>query len=179
MERLKNIVFFYYDGFVEFEIAMAYFYLSHHHVRSVAFEQREYRSMEGQRFLPDATIDSIHPNEIDLIVIPGGNPLSLLRDSKLRHFIDGALAENAIVAGICGGVDILVSMGYLSGRRCISSTNDPTNPAFLEQEYRETIASMDDVVSESNFITAKGESYREFARELAFRLGMQAQDLPF
>ncbi len=163
----KTIIFFYYDGFVEFEIALALFYLGKPTIRTVALEQRVYISMEGQRFLPDAKLSEINPVDVSLLVIPGGNPNLLIKEDFIAGFIGSAVSNGAKIAGICGGADLLVALGFLEGRKCTGNAFDPNNSEIIREQFKKTRFTNEPVVIDGNFITAKGDAFAEFAYVLA------------
>lgn len=63
-------------------------------------ENKVYFSEEKQRFLPDKMINELNPNDIDLFIIPGGNPSYLYDNSQLKDFIKSIDENNKIIAGI-------------------------------------------------------------------------------
>ncbi len=174
----KSVVVFYYDGFAEFEIALALLYLGEYKIQTAALEQREYSSLEGQRFLPDAKLSDIDSHDVALFLIPGGNPIPLLQEVRLTSFIASALSNGAKIAGICGGADLLVALGFLAGRKCTGNALDPTNPEILREQYQKTIFINEPVVTDGNFITAQSKGFAEFALVLALSLGTDKKNLP-
>jgi 4-methyl-5(b-hydroxyethyl)-thiazole monophosphate biosynthesis len=162
-----KIALFYYDGFSEFEIALIGLSFKEQEVIAVGLEAREYRSEECQRFVVDKVIHEMDTKTIDLFVIPGGNPASLVDNPELKTFVESLIAQNKKVAGICGGASVLAGLGVLKGKRCtgLSSGKDPNRPSF--QYFSETIFSDEHVVVDGNIITAQGQAYVEFAIELA------------
>lgn len=78
-----NVGIFYYDGFCEFEVVLSAMQFKDSYF-TVALENQVYISHEKQRFLPDKTIDELNQDEIDIFIIPGGNPEYLYKNSKLR-----------------------------------------------------------------------------------------------
>ncbi len=167
MTNKKNVVVFYYDRFAEFEIALSLLYFENITLQAVGLENREYSSMEGQRFLTDASLGQLNPDTIDLFLIPGGNPGPLLGNKELAHFVARLVENKAIISGICGGADILVSMGFLKGRKCTGNALDPGNPDSLKSSYQDTIFIDEMVVRDDLFITAQSDGYTELAEVLA------------
>ncbi len=170
MTNKKNVVVFYYDRFAEFEIALALLYFNNHTLQAAGLENREYSSMEGQRFLTDVSLSQLNPDTIDLFLIPGGNPVPLLANKELTQFISRLDQKKAIIAGICGGADILVSLGLLRGKKCTGNALDPDNPESLKASYENTVFIDQLVVRDGNFITAQSEGYTELAEVLASAL---------
>ncbi|MBN2389802.1 MAG: DJ-1/PfpI family protein [Anaerolineae bacterium] len=98
-----KIALFYYDEFAEFEVVLACLVFKRHGLVTIALEDREYRSEEGQRFCVDQVIKDVDVDSIDLLIIPGGEPALLVDNLELKRFVESLLAKNKKVAGICGG----------------------------------------------------------------------------
>lgn len=77
-----NVCIFYYDSFCEFEVVLSAAEFSSQNLISVALENKIYISEEKQRFILYKVI-----NDIDLFIIPGGNPSYLYESSVLKDFI--------------------------------------------------------------------------------------------
>jgi 4-methyl-5(b-hydroxyethyl)-thiazole monophosphate biosynthesis len=162
-----KIALFYYDEFSEFEVVLIGLIFGRHDFITVALENREYKSEERQRFCVDKVIKDVDVDSIDLLVIPGGEPDSLVENLELKEFIERLLAADKKVAAICGGAALLAGLGVLKGRRCtgLSSGKDPKIPIY--RYFSESNFSDEHVVVDGNIITAQGQAYVEFAFELA------------
>jgi len=176
MQDNKKIVVFYYEGFAEFEISLALLYLSSNEIIFVAMEKKEYKSLSGQRFVVDYLIDEIDPTDVKLFIIPGGDPKPYLGNQKLFEFIEKASNSGAVIAGICGGADILVSLGFLAGKSCTGITRDSSIPQSLIDHFDQTTYTDESIVITDHFITAKGEAFIEFASVLPKQIGMKADE---
>jgi putative intracellular protease/amidase len=166
-----KIALFYYDGFAEFEAALVGLLFREHERISVALDEREYRSVEGQRFCVDQALEGTDTASIDRMVIPGGNPEPLLENKELKEFMEGLVARKKLIAGICGGAALMAGLGLLRGKKCMggSSGLKPGDTEFAfsaEADYSDA-----HVVVDGNFITAQGQAYAEFAVELARQRG--------
>ena len=177
-----RIAIFYYDGFAEFEVVLAALvFHAKHDIVAVALEDREYRSEENQRFLVDSIIRDVDVNSIDLLIIPGGNPVPLVGNLELKSFVEKLLASGKKVGGICGGASMLAGFGVLKGKQCTGMTSgvEPSNHPNAQSEYEyfsESIVSNEHVVVDGNIITAQGQAYMEFALELARQMGIYEQE---
>jgi len=162
-----KIAVFYYDGFSEFEVVLACLFFKERNLISIALENREYRSEGRQRFCVDQVIKDVDLDSLDLLIIPGGEPAPLVDNLELKNFVEGLVARNKKVAGICGGASLLAGLGVLKGRRCtgMSSGMDPDVPS--SQYFAESTFLEEQVVVDGNIITAQGQAYVEFAIELA------------
>jgi putative intracellular protease/amidase len=171
-----RIALLYYDDFSEFEVVLVGLIFRKHDFITVALEDREYRSEERQRFLVDQVIEDVDADDIDLLVIPGGEPDLLIENLELKNFIESLLAKNKKVAGICGGAGVLAGFGILNGKKCtgLATGRNPNIPEF--QYFSESIFLDDHVVVDGNIITAQGQAYVEFAFELARQMELSENE---
>jgi len=171
-----KIALFYYDGFSEFEIALVGLLFKEEEFVTIALDQREYHSEERQWVIPDIKIGKIDVNSIDLLVIPGGDPVSLVESQELKKFINVLLTTNKKVAGICGGASLLAGMGFLKDKRCTGMTSGIKEGQRSSAYYADSIVSDEHVVVDGNLITAQGQAYVEFAVELVRQMGLYSND---
>jgi len=166
-----KVALFYYDEFAEFEVVLACLVFRRHGLVTIALEDREYRSEEGQRFCVDQVIKNVDVDSIDLLIIPGGDPATLVDNLELKTFVEALLARNKKVAGICGGAAVLAGFGLLKGKRCtgLGSGKMPDIPEY--QYFADSIFLDDHVVVDGNIITGQGQAYVEFAFELVRQMG--------
>ncbi|HNT75744.1 MAG TPA: DJ-1/PfpI family protein [Anaerolineae bacterium] len=167
-----KIALFYYDEFAEFEVVLACLIFRRHGLVTVALEDREYRSEEGQRFCVDQVIRDVDMDSIDLLIIPGGDPATLVGNHELKTFVESLVAKNKKVAGICGGAAVLAGFGLLKGKKC-TGLGSGKMPDIPEYQYFADATFLDDhVVVDGNLITAQGQAYVEFAFELVRQMGL-------
>ena len=171
-----KIALLYYDEFSEFEVVLVCLIFRRHDLITIALENREYRSEEGQRFCVDQIIKDIDTDSIDLLVIPGGEPDLLVNNLELKSLVEDLVAKNKKVAGICGGAALLAGLGVLKGKKCtgLASGQDPDIPGY--RYFSESIFLDDHVVVDGNIITAQGQAYVEFAFELARQMGLSEKE---
>ncbi len=167
-----KIAYLYYDGFCEFEIVLTGLIFGKHEMISVAAENREYRSIEGQRFCVDQCIQDVDLDSVDLLVIPGGNLGQLMDNQELKAFIDQLVLRKKKIAGICAGANLLAALGVLKGKRCTGETCGVTPGCSVYPYYKGASLSDEYVVVDGNIITAQGQAYVEFAVELANQMGL-------
>lgn len=161
-----NVCIFYYDGFCEFEVALTAANFKKQNLFTAALEDRVYVSEETQRFLPDRLIDGLDPEDIDLFIIPGGDPSALYDNRKLKDFILELNKRGKYIAGICGGTFLMAEYGILDNKRCTGSGSGlkPDMP-FIDL-FRNSVISDESVVVDGNAVTAAGQAYIELAIEL-------------
>ena len=82
----------------------------------------------GYRLRPDTTIDSIDPDDYDLLIIPGGAPdgapTTVRKIKHAQEIAKSFFAKNKPVAAICHGPYTLVSAGLVKGRHLTSYWHD-------------------------------------------------------
>lgn len=173
-----TIALFYYDGFAEFEIALASLLLRNkHEIISIALENRAYTSEEQQRFCVDKTLHEVDLDSIDLLIIPGGNPALLADNQELKDFVESLVRKNKKVGGICGGASLLAAFGILNGKRCTGDTSGVDRTSAEAKYYAGAQVSDEHVVVDGNIVTAQGQAYAEFAVELGYQTGVyQSQE---
>lgn len=169
---MKTILF-YYDDFSNFEVACSAFQF-HEGLVTAALEQRTYRSEENMLMVPHKTIAEIDPQEVDLVIIPGGNPTSLFEREDLKTFLSAIADRGGVIAGICGGTGLMAAFGFLDGKRCTGG-GDGIRPDW-EWGYplfsRSNIDNSEAVVVDGKMVTAKGQAFLELSLKLNEVLGM-------
>lgn len=120
------------------------------------------RSIGGFTTTVDYLINDI-PNNIDLLVLIGGNSWNLV-DSSLFSLIQKRLHNLQPIAAICGAVDYLARNGLLTGYRHTGNTQAPW------QDYSQYTNSNDfenqQVVTDQNLITANGTAALTFTNHV-------------
>ncbi len=167
-----NICVLYYDGFCEFETVLTYLNFKNENIFSASLENRIYKSIEGQKFLPDIIISDINPDDIDLFFIPGGEPSSLYDNLALKNFVTSLNDNNKYIAGICGGTFLLAAYGILDNKKC---TGDSSG-LILNEDYiglfEKSFIVNEDIVIDNNIITATGQAFVELSIELGKLMGI-------
>lgn len=116
----------------------------------------------------DTTVDKIVLNdELEMIVLPGGMPgtLNLEANSVVQSSIDYCVENKKYVCAICAAPSILGHKGLLKGRNaiCFPGFEEDLCGAIISEKY---------VVSDGNFITARGAGVAvDFGLEIVKALG--------
>jgi putative intracellular protease/amidase len=169
---MKNICVLYYDRFYEAEVVLAIGNLKKENIFSAALEDRVYISAEKQKFLPDKTIKEVNPEEVDLLIIPGGDPSALFDNPLVEHFITELNKRNKYISGICGGTFLMAKFGVLEGKRCTGSVTGLKAEDDDIKLFDKAIIVNEGVVIDRNAITATAQSYVEFCIELGKVMGV-------
>ncbi|HYF75312.1 MAG TPA: DJ-1/PfpI family protein [Candidatus Nitrosocosmicus sp.] len=173
---MKNICVLYYDEFYEAEIVWALGNMRNENVFAVALENRVYTSAEKQRFLPDRTIIEVKPEEVDLLIIPGGNPESLYEDPTVERFVRELNNQNKYIAGICGGTFLMARYGLLDGRKCTGASQGLKPDADYFNLFSRAVVINEGVVVDKNTITATAQSFIELSIELGKLMGIYSSN---
>ncbi|TFG27697.1 hypothetical protein EU527_18270 [Candidatus Thorarchaeota archaeon] len=164
---MKTYVFL-YDKFADFEIAPLLLFLREKtDIVTFSFETGIQKSEEQLKVVVDKSLNEVNPDDVDLLIIPGGNPEPYRNRIDLHHFLKKLHSRGTTIAAICGGPGFLAHAGLLKGLR-IAHGYAPED-AF--QVFAESIITDDDVVTEGNIITARGQAFAEFAVAVYQKLG--------
>ncbi|MCB2297984.1 DJ-1/PfpI family protein [Clostridium tagluense] len=170
-----NVCVLYYDGFCEFEVVFA-FTKFRNNIFSVALENRVYISEENQKYLPDKTIQQLNPDDIDLFIIPGGNPVQLYEKTELKEFILKLNEKNKFIAGICGGTELMAYYGLLDNKEANGDSEGFRVDESNKHIYEKIIIVDRDVVRDGNCITSIGQAFIEFSIELGKVMNIYKND---
>jgi putative intracellular protease/amidase len=159
-----------FDGFADWEPAHALAELRRwgkRSVRSVGFTAAPVVSMGGLRVHPDVTLEAVSVDEVELLLLPGGELWE--HASYPRTTLEALLARlievERPIAAICAATLALGRAGVLNDRHHTSNMRDylPTHvPEYAgASRYVETAA-----VRDKHVITASGLAPVDFAREI-------------
>ena len=116
----------------------------------------------GITVCPDTTIDKVRPEDVDMVVLPGGMPGTdnLRRDPRVAEFVRGMDRAGRYVCAICAAPLVLHAAGVIRERPLTSHPGVSQDLAGLN--YRE-----DRVVEAGTLITSRGPGTAlEFSLEL-------------
>jgi len=164
-----NVFMLLYNGFVEFEIAVFLTILPKSStLRTFSVDEKEVTSLGRLRVVADSLLDSINPEEVDLLVIPGGEPKTYKHRTDIQELLRSIHNRGVPIAAICGGPEFLAQAGILKGKR-ITHGHDPE---YAAQVFADCTITDEDVVVDGNVITARGLAYVEFAVEIGRQLSL-------
>lgn len=105
----------------------------------------------GSKVTIDATVQEVHANEFDALLIPGGGAPEILRlDPGVLNFVKEFMMQAKPVAAICHGPQVLISAKVVGGKKmtCYPGIRDDlTNAGAL---YRDV-----EVLVDGNLITSR------------------------
>jgi len=153
------------DKFEDLELLVPYYRLKEEGIKVVvaSMKRGSITGKHGYAVEVDSTLEEIHPEEFDLLVLPGGQAPEAVRNEKkaleaARHFFE----KNKPVAAICHGPQVLISAGLLKGRKA-------TCYRSVAPELQEAGAQYSDVevVVDGNLVTSRQPSdLHAFTREM-------------
>jgi putative intracellular protease/amidase len=159
-----------FDGFADWEPAHALAELRRwgkRVVRSVGFTRDPVTSMGGLRVLPDVALRDVRANDIELLIIPGGDmwQAGAYPREALESLVASRLESETPVAAICAGTLALARTGALNDRRHTSNMRSYLSTHVPEYSgathYLDVLA-----VRDRHLITASGLGSIDFAREI-------------
>ena len=173
-QRAIYVVIF--DGFADWEPAHALAELRRwgkRTVRTAGFTGAPVVSMGGLRVMPDLELASIRPEDVELLILPGGDlwQSSDYPRATLESLIAALLAAETPIAAICAGTLALARAHALDDRRHTSNMRSYL-PAYATEysggaHYVESAA-----VTDRHVITASGLAAVDFARAIFAELGI-------
>lgn len=134
---------------------------------------------EGFLILPNKTVDEFDIKEYDCLILSGCSDLRIpLRDDKITNFLKTFEGNNNFVIGaICAGPLFLSKAGLLKNKIFINSMYLEMNKKF--NFVNENNIVYQPIVEDGNIITAVGTAYKEFAIELARKLGYDCPETAY
>lgn len=116
----------------------------------------------------------LEQSEAACVLIPGGDPGSIILQSAATRCLQAASKRGAVIAGICAGNLVLASAGLLRGVRATHNYTlehaTPEAVQLAEPFWQGSIFERSDVVVDDQFITAQPWAYVKFAAAVARNL---------
>lgn len=175
----KTVLVYVFDDFADWEGSYVCAELNQtdaFSVKTVALDRTPKHSMGGLAVLPDYALDDVPESFVALLLI-GGNAW-LDPDSGIdavEPIIDRALAQGALVGGICNAATFLAEHGFLDNRTHTGNTLEHMQqcaPHYCGAEHFVEAQA----VTDRGVVTANGSAALEFAREVLRELN--AKDDP-
>ncbi len=123
-------------------------------------------SARDVKIVPDTTVDNLNPQELDMVILPGGagGVERLKADPRVERFIKAMQDKKKLIGAICAAPTALAKFCVLEGKRATvyPSLVEEIKPAqFVDQT----------VVEDENLITSQGPGTAlEFGLKLAEKL---------
>ena len=122
-----------YDGCTITEVAEIATRLANWDVRVefVAHKVEELRDQSGLRMVPDRSLDQVDPAGLSVLLVPGGNPDSVIEDPAVLDWLRRANGAGVLVGAICAGVALVAAAGVAAGRKITHNYRSPWAPPEL------------------------------------------------
>jgi putative intracellular protease/amidase len=159
---------FLYDRFADFEIAPLLLFLREKtEIITFSFERGIQKCEEQLKVVVDMSITEVNPDNVDLVIIPGGEPEPYRERKDLHDLLKKIHKRGVPIAAICGGPGFLAHAGLLKGLRVAHGYAAED----AERVFEGSVITDEDVIVEGNIITARGQAFAEFAVEVCRHLG--------
>ncbi|MFC3750106.1 DJ-1/PfpI family protein [Paenibacillus sp. GCM10012306] len=148
-----------YNSFVQFEVVLAaYFMKTQGEVYTLGLGSSPVNSSESFSVNPAKTLSEVNVQEIDLLIIPGGETEEIIKDESLLKLLRELDTAGKVIGGICGGVSVLKAAGILNNRKFVE--------VAAAEEGVSAATSGVNVMVDGNIVTALPNGYVDFALEL-------------
>ncbi|TCP28867.1 DJ-1/PfpI family protein [Scopulibacillus darangshiensis] len=119
-------LFFLYEGYVEWEISSLSYILNACGAKINTAALTDEVTHQGRfKVKVDLNIEACDPADYDILIIPGGEPASLVKDDSLLNLIRQFDEQGKLIAAICGGTTFLAAAGVLRERTYSASFDPP------------------------------------------------------
>ena len=147
-------VFLIYDSCCFYEIVTLCYFMRFSGCNLVfcSPDGRPVKAMEGFTVQPDMAMEELNRSQVRSFVLPGGE-IAAVNNREVWSLLRELKEKQALIAGICAGVDVLEGAGILEGIRSTHSTDA-------------------DLVCDRKILTARANAYVDFAIKAAETLGL-------
>lgn len=131
-------------------------------VVTIGLEKNYITTMGGLRILPDIDLEECNVNEIDALILPGGETWMKTIHQPILNLAKQCIDKNIIVAAICGATMSLAQNGLLDSRS--HTSNDLGYLKMVCPNYAgEKYYKQEPAVTDGKLITASGIAPLEFS----------------
>jgi putative intracellular protease/amidase len=160
---------FVFDGYSDWEPSLAIAGLQKHTdfaVKTFSIDGKSVRSMGNMQVIPDVSLESVFPNDVDLLILPGGDSWDEGVHKEIIPLLNSILDQNRTLAAICGATGFLAENGYLDEVKHTSNSLEH----YLNKVAPDYRGSKNYVkahaVKDGNLITANGTAIVDFANTI-------------
>ncbi len=169
-----------YPGCIFFEVALAAETLAKSlDLRFFTPEGEDHPSSMGGVIRSSGSYEDLGGVAAAVVLIPGGDPGSIIPDGQARAALRTAHDRGAVMAGICAGGLVMASAGLLEGVRATHNYTPEFTTAevvdFIAPYWNGVIYERSDVVVAGRLITAMPWAYAKFAAAVAQSVGLMSE----
>jgi putative intracellular protease/amidase len=169
--KTKALVVF-YPNCIEFEAILAAQVLHEENltIDIATPDGADYFGPSGISLRATNSYTNVHPEEYNVVIVPGGDTKSVLDNEILTGILKTANAAGAAFGAICAGPLLLARAGLLKGRRFTHGYG----PDSQLPDWKDGIYEDQRVVVDGNIVTAQPQAYIDFAIEVLYAAGLHA-----
>lgn len=159
-----------YEGFANFEVVIASLLLKNKgncNIITIAVDSDPITSCEGFKYVPHKLLSDIDIDDIDVLLIPGGDPNELYDKGEVYDLIRRANKAQVIIGAICAAPIHLAKAGIIEDVKYTASNDVKTHNDFNKGNYEDS-----NIVIDGNIITAKPTGYVDFGIEIGKMMSM-------
>lgn len=165
---MGRLLCFIYEGMVDFEMTLAC-HLVDKELITISYESKIIRSKSGICYYPICTVkEALNYADIDGLIIPGG--YNDEQRYELTELINKLNNHGKLLSAICAGPQYLARAGVLKGKKYTTTlTEDKLKeyfPLVTEDPFPRDTYVNENVVRDTNIITAVGNAFVDFAIEI-------------
>lgn len=177
----KKILLMLYPSCISFETMLAVEVLGEKYSVDVVTTNDElHTDASGLQIRPQCSFKDIHISDYAALLVPGGNPDTIIGDTRVQLLIQAFYEAELVVAGICAGVLVLADSGILQGHKVThnyTAKYAPKEVVEFTSAFWKGINYEDLLCIESgNVITAMPNGYVDFATRLGEKLGVYSAE---
>lgn len=142
---------------------------------TVGIDKTPVTTMGGLKILPDMELDASSIENIDALILPGGETWTETLHQPILLFAERCLKEGVLVAAICGATMGLAQAGLLNSRW--HTSNDLEYLKMICPNYiGEKFYKMESAVTDDKLVTASGIVPLEFTVQVLKALDVFSSD---
>ena len=121
-------------------------------ITMASLQEGPVKSARGVQVIADTTLDTVQPDNFDMVVLPGGMPgtTNLMADERVKNIVKKMHNSNKYTAAICAAPYALSEAGVLTDSKVTSY------PSFQEKLKAKEIVSSEKVVVDGKVVTSQG-----------------------
>jgi putative intracellular protease/amidase len=166
---------FVFDGYADWEPSLAIAGLNKYTdftVKTFSVGGAAVRSMGNIAVTPDLALEAVMPNDVDLLLFPGGDAWDKGMNQEITALLNSVLDQNRVVAAICGATGFLAEHAYLDEVKHTSNSLEHYLSKVAPSYKGERYYVKEHAVSDGNFITANGTAIVDFAHAIFTRFNL-------
>lgn len=178
MKKLSNCYVFVFDGYSDWEPALAMYGMgSFTDINIITFSLNGQPVTSGGKLLvqPQASLEQAMGADIDLLILPGGAPMEQGANTEIIPLVKQLLDKQKTVAAICGATALLAQHGFLD--TIPHTSNHPEVLKQLAPAYKGADCYENSpAVTTNHIITASGTAMVAFAKGIFNHFDLQENE---